>query len=60
MFMTEVCEYEYIIIVYCNTAHELKGTVMKTKSIWVGYVIKFIIHATWASKWLHMKEYIDS
>jgi hypothetical protein len=33
MFMTEVCEYEYIIIVYCNTAHELKGTVMKTKSI---------------------------
>jgi hypothetical protein len=32
---------------YCEIAHELKDTEMKTTRSWVGYVIKFIIHATW-------------
>jgi hypothetical protein len=27
---------------YCNITHELKGTGMKTKRIWVGYMIKFL------------------
>jgi hypothetical protein len=40
---------------YCNIAHELKGAGMKTKHIWVGYMIKFIIHATWVSKSFHLK-----
>jgi hypothetical protein len=30
------------ILFYCNIAHELKGTVMKTKRIWVSYMIKFL------------------
>jgi hypothetical protein len=31
--------------VYCNTAHELKGTGMKTKHILVDNIIKFLLLA---------------
>jgi hypothetical protein len=30
---------------------------MKTKHIWVGYMIKFVICATWVSKSFHQKHY---
>jgi hypothetical protein len=38
---------------YCNTAHKLKGTGIKTKRILIDYMIKFIIRATRVSKSFH-------
>jgi hypothetical protein len=43
-----------------NIAHEPKGIGMKTKRIWVGYMIKFVIRATWVSKSFHLKRYTHS
>jgi hypothetical protein len=45
---------------HCNIAHELKGRGMKTKGIWLGYMIKFIIRATWVSKSFHLKRHTHS
>jgi hypothetical protein len=38
---------------YCNMAHELKGTGIKTKRIWAGWVIQFLrpaLHICWTSR----------
>jgi hypothetical protein len=32
------------ILFYCCIAHELKGTGMKTKQIWVDYFVTYILH----------------
>jgi hypothetical protein len=45
---------------HCNIAHEPKDRGMKTKRIWVGCKIKFIIRATWVSKSFHLKRYTHS
>jgi hypothetical protein len=50
---------EYIPL-YCGIVHEPKGRGMKTKRIWVGYMIKFINCATWVSKSFHLKRYTYS
>jgi hypothetical protein len=38
---------------YCDIAHELKGRIIKIKSVRVGYMIKFIIHSRWVPKPFH-------
>jgi hypothetical protein len=45
---------------FLNIAHELKGRGLKTKHMWIGYMIKFIIRATWVSKSFHQKHYTQS
>jgi hypothetical protein len=45
---------------YCNIAHEQKGRGMKNKLIWVSYMIKFIIRATWVSKYFRLKRWTHS
>jgi hypothetical protein len=42
---------------HCNIDHELKCIRMKTRRIWVGYMIKLIIPVTWVSKLFHLKRY---
>jgi hypothetical protein len=42
------------ILFYCDIVHELKSRGMKTKHILVGYMIKFIIRATWVSISFHL------
>jgi hypothetical protein len=41
-------------------AHEMEERRMETKRIWLGYMIKFIIRATWVSKLFHLKRYTHS
>jgi hypothetical protein len=45
---------------YYNITLELDGTGMKTKRMWVGYMIKFVIRATSVSKSFHLKRYTHS
>jgi hypothetical protein len=47
-------------IFYYNVVYELKYTGLKTKHMWVGYMIKFVILITWLSKSLHLKRYNHS
>jgi hypothetical protein len=43
------------ILFICNTVHEMKGTGMKTKCIWVHCKIRFIIPSTAVSRVFHPK-----
>lgn len=42
---------------YSNIAHEQEGRVMKTKHIWVGDMIKFMICATLIYKYFYLERY---
>jgi hypothetical protein len=45
--------------IHCNISHDPKGRGMKTKRVSVGYMIKFLIRATWVSKYFNLKCYIN-